>query len=104
MSASTNDSSSGVAGAKRVWKRAISSSYSSRLSHCMTSDLESMPVLKAFWEEIALPSGVRGPVHFCAFRRFAAICLSVAIVVHSDWKLAHGVNEIRGEFLEGDDS
>jgi hypothetical protein len=26
-----------------------------------------------------LPSGVRGPVDFCALRRFASICLGVTI-------------------------
>ena len=33
----------------------------------------------AFCETAALPSLVRGPVDFCALRRFARICDSVAI-------------------------
>jgi hypothetical protein len=35
---------------------------------------ESMPDLRAFIEERALPAGVRGPVDLVALRRLAAIC------------------------------
>jgi hypothetical protein len=36
--------------------------------------LASMPVLRAFMEERALPSGERGPVDLSALRRLASIC------------------------------
>src|SRR5579884_1908017 len=32
-----------------------------------------MPCLRAFWEEVCLPEGVRGPVESWALRRLAAI-------------------------------
>src|SRR6516225_2331752 len=34
-----------------------------------------MPDFRAFILETVLPSGVRGPVDFCALRRLASICL-----------------------------
>ena len=33
-----------------------------------------MPCLEAFWEEAALPSGVRGPVESWALARLASSC------------------------------
>lgn len=39
------------------------------------------PWRSAFIEEAALPSAVFGPVHFFALRRFAAICLFVAMML-----------------------
>src|SRR5579884_1523796 len=38
-----------------------------------------MPCLRAFWEEICLPEGVRGPVESWALRRLAAIWAGEAI-------------------------
>jgi hypothetical protein len=35
------------------------------------------PDFKALSDDLALPSGVLGPVECCAFRRLAVICLSV---------------------------
>src|ERR1019366_6680806 len=39
----------------------------------------SMPVLRAFMREMALPCSVRGPVESCALARLAAICFWVGI-------------------------
>ena len=43
-------------------------------------DQASMPDLRAFREEAALPSGEVGPVDFWALRRLASICAWVGIV------------------------
>ena len=37
------------------------------------------PWRRLFMEAVALPSGLVGPVHFCALRRFAATCFFVAM-------------------------
>src|ERR1035438_1316327 len=37
------------------------------------------PWRRLFMEAVALPSGLFGPVHFCALRRFAATCFFVAM-------------------------
>src|SRR4051812_20274563 len=50
-----------------------------------------MPWTKAFWAEAALPSVVFGPVLFCAFRWFAAICRAVAMCVSALVSVASGV-------------
>src|ERR1035437_1892925 len=42
------------------------------------SFLASMPVLRAFLREMALPGSVRGPVESCALERLARICFWVA--------------------------
>ena len=45
----------------------------------MIWDSLSMPDFRAFWEDAALPSTGAWQVDFCALRRFASVCLSVAI-------------------------
>src|SRR5579875_315479 len=42
---------------------------------------------------MALPSGVRGPVDFCALRRLAAICLAVAMWVVLSWYCGSSLRE-----------
>ena len=51
----------------------------------MTESWASRPCLRAFFETRALPSGVRGPVDFFAFSRFAWIWASVAMTITSFW-------------------
>jgi len=45
----------------------------------MTSVEAVRPCLRAFCEDLALPSGVLGPVDFWALLLFAVICFSDAI-------------------------
>ena len=44
---------------------------------------DSRPCFRAFFEDMAFPCLVRGPVDFFAFLRFAAICFSVAMIIFS---------------------
>ena len=47
----------------------------------MTPARASRPCVMAFWATTALPSGVRGPVDFWAFKRLAWICATLAMLI-----------------------
>src|ERR1035441_6301333 len=62
----------------------MSWSRSAKFSVGRTRDSASMPVLRAFMEEVALPVTEVGPVDFWALRRFASICRRVDMVPPED--------------------
>ena len=61
-----------------------------KISPRMSWVLASMPVLRAFIEERALPSAEQGPVDFCALRRLAASCFGDAIRREDNWRSRFG--------------
>src|SRR6266404_6704219 len=77
----TNASSVGEAGscsASREFSRLVKSAS---LSPFRTMVSAVSPCVTPFRRTAARPSGVLGPVLFCAFSRLAAVCLSVATVI-----------------------
>src|SRR5262249_33726085 len=57
----------------------------------MMNPLAVSPCLVAFWEDAALPSGVRGPVECWALARLASICAEDDIWVSAPFECSHSV-------------
>ena len=70
----------GPCGASSARRALLWMSNSAWFSVIITSRRADRPCFRAFWETAALPSGVWGPVDFCAFRRFARIFASVDMI------------------------
>src|SRR5437762_3110576 len=72
----TKASSVGVAGWYSPWKRSSRASNSAGSSPGRMRVSAYRPYLRPFRLTAARPSGVDGPVLFCAFKRLASICCS----------------------------
>src|SRR5438067_8960479 len=72
----TKASSVGVAGWYSAWKRSSRASNSAGSSPGRMRVLAYRPYLRPLRLTAARPSGVDGPVLFCAFKRLASICCS----------------------------
>src|SRR6184192_3256422 len=72
----TKPSSVGVAGWYSAWKRSSRASNSAGSSPGRMRVLAYKPYLRPLRLTAARPSGVDGPVLFCAFKRLASICCS----------------------------
>src|SRR5258708_3030968 len=81
------ESSTGLSGARSFcmpWRKA---SYAAASSPARTTAFDLTPCLRAFWEEAALPSSVRGPVECWALARLAAdwVDVDMGILLFAGW-------------------